>query len=60
MKMYILVKDDVPTRFAILAAAHASLAAYLYYTRITGSVSRNPRCIRCWSERGSLGLKYPS
>ena len=31
MKMYILVKDDVPAGMAIVAAAHASLAAYLKY-----------------------------
>lgn len=31
MKMYILVKEDVPTGFAVLAAAHASLAAYLKF-----------------------------
>jgi peptidyl-tRNA hydrolase len=31
MKMYILIKEDVPTGFAILAAAHASLAAYLKF-----------------------------
>ncbi|MGB3468028.1 MAG: hypothetical protein WBA74_22270 [Cyclobacteriaceae bacterium] len=31
MKMYILIKDDVPEGFAILAAAHASLAAYLAF-----------------------------
>ena len=31
MKMYILVKESVPTGFAILAAAHASLAAYLRF-----------------------------
>jgi len=31
MKMYILIKDDVPDGFAILAAAHASLAAYLKF-----------------------------
>jgi peptidyl-tRNA hydrolase len=29
MKMYILVRDDVPLGFAIVAVAHASLAAYL-------------------------------
>lgn len=29
--MYILVKDSVPEGFAILAAAHASLAAYLRF-----------------------------
>ena len=29
MKMYILIKDDVPLGFAMLAAAHASLAGYL-------------------------------
>lgn len=31
MKMYILIQDDVPSGFAVLAAAHASLAAYLKY-----------------------------
>ena len=31
MKMYILIKDGVPTGFAALAAAHASLAAYLKF-----------------------------
>lgn len=31
MKMYILIKDDVPTGFAVLAAAHASLAANLKF-----------------------------
>jgi peptidyl-tRNA hydrolase len=31
MKMYILVKDDIPEGFAILAAAHASLATYLKF-----------------------------
>ncbi|MFT5891432.1 MAG: peptidyl-tRNA hydrolase [Dokdonia sp.] len=31
MKMYILIKDNVPEGFAILAAAHASLAAYLKF-----------------------------
>ncbi|WP_299684424.1 peptidyl-tRNA hydrolase [uncultured Dokdonia sp.] len=31
MKMYILIKDDIPEGFAILAAAHASLATYLKY-----------------------------
>jgi peptidyl-tRNA hydrolase len=31
MKMYILIKDDVPPGFAVLAAAHASLAAYLKF-----------------------------
>ena len=31
MKMYILIKADVPTGFAVLAAAHASLAAYLKF-----------------------------
>ena len=31
MKMYILIRDDVPTGFAVLAAAHASLAAYLKF-----------------------------
>ncbi len=29
--MYILIKDDVPVGFATLAAAHASLAAYLKF-----------------------------
>jgi peptidyl-tRNA hydrolase len=31
MKMYILIKDSVPEGFAMLAAAHASLAAYLRF-----------------------------
>ncbi|MCR9144963.1 MAG: hypothetical protein NXI24_22185 [bacterium] len=31
MKMYILIKESVPGGFAILAAAHASLAAYLKF-----------------------------
>ena len=31
MKMYILIRDDVPLSFAALAAAHASLATYLAY-----------------------------
>jgi len=31
MKMYILIKDSIPTGFAVLGAAHASLAAYLKY-----------------------------
>ena len=29
--MYILIKDDLPAGFAVLAAAHASLAAYLKF-----------------------------
>ena len=31
MKMYILIREDVPTGFATLAAAHASLACYLKF-----------------------------
>lgn len=31
MKMYILIKEDVPLGNAIVAAAHASLAAYLKF-----------------------------
>lgn len=31
LKMYILIRESVPTGFAVLAAAHASLAAYLKY-----------------------------
>ena len=31
MKMYILVRDSIPPGFAILAAAHASLACYLKF-----------------------------
>ena len=31
MKMYIVVRESVPTGFAILAAAHASLACYLKF-----------------------------
>ena len=31
LKMYILVRDDVPLGFAMVAVAHASLAAYLKF-----------------------------
>jgi peptidyl-tRNA hydrolase len=31
MKMYILVRESVPLGFAVLAAAHASLACYLKF-----------------------------
>lgn len=31
MKMYILIKEDIPPGFALLGAAHASLAAYLKF-----------------------------
>ena len=31
MKMYILVRESVPPGFAVLGAAHASLAAYLKF-----------------------------
>lgn len=31
MKMYILVKDDIPLGFAMVAVAHASLAGYLKF-----------------------------
>jgi peptidyl-tRNA hydrolase len=31
MKMYILVRDDVPLGFAFVAVAHASLAGYLKF-----------------------------
>ena len=31
MKMYILVRDDVPLGFAMVAVAHASLACYLKF-----------------------------
>lgn len=31
MKMYILIRESVPPGFAVLAAAHASLAAYLKF-----------------------------
>lgn len=31
MKMYILVKDDLPLGFAMVAVAHASLAGYLRF-----------------------------
>jgi peptidyl-tRNA hydrolase len=31
MKMYILIRESVPLGFAILAASHASLAAYLKF-----------------------------
>ncbi len=31
MKMYILIKESVPVGFALVGAAHASLAAYLKF-----------------------------
>lgn len=31
MKMYILVRDDIPLGFAMVAVAHASLAGYLTF-----------------------------
>lgn len=31
MKMYILVRDDIPLGFAMVAVAHASLACYLQF-----------------------------
>ncbi len=31
MKMYILVKETVPVGFALVAVAHAALAAYLHF-----------------------------
>jgi len=31
LKMYILIREAVPPGFAVLAAAHASLAAYLKF-----------------------------
>ncbi len=31
MRMYILVRESIPTGFAILAAAHASLSCYLKF-----------------------------
>jgi len=31
MKMYILIRESVPTGFAMLATAHASLACYLRF-----------------------------
>ncbi len=31
MKMYILVRDDIPLGFAMVAVAHASLAGYLKF-----------------------------
>jgi hypothetical protein len=31
LRVYILIRDSVPTGFAVLAAAHASLAAYLKF-----------------------------
>lgn len=35
LKMYILIKDSTPSGFAVLAAAHASLAAYLKFQERT-------------------------
>jgi hypothetical protein len=31
MKMYILIKESIPIGFALVAAAHASLATYLKF-----------------------------
>ncbi len=31
MKMYILIRESVPTGFALVGASHASLAAYLNF-----------------------------
>lgn len=31
MKMYILIRESIPAGFAVLAAAHASLACYLRF-----------------------------
>jgi hypothetical protein len=31
LRMYVLIRDAVPVGFAVLAAAHASLAAYLRF-----------------------------
>ena len=31
MKMYILIREPVPTAFALVAASHASLAVYLKF-----------------------------
>lgn len=31
MKMYILIRDDIPLGFAMVAVAHASLAGYLKF-----------------------------
>lgn len=35
MKMYILIREEVPSGFALLAAAHASLACYLKFKDTT-------------------------
>lgn len=39
MKMYILVRDDIPLGFAMVAVAHAALAAYLKFQH-TDEVAR--------------------
>lgn len=39
MKMYILVRDDIPLGFAMVAVAHASLACYLKYQNEPGMKS---------------------
>lgn len=31
LRMYVLIREAVPTGFAVMAAAHASLAAYLKF-----------------------------
>ena len=35
MRMYILIRESIPTGFAVLAAAHASLAGYLRFRDTT-------------------------
>jgi len=42
LKSYILIRDSVPTGFAVLAAAHASLAMYLRF--------RDTEEVRQWLE----------
>ena len=34
MKMYILIRESVPTGFALVAASHASLGAYLKFKHL--------------------------
>ena len=50
MKMYILVRDDIPLGFALVAAAHASLACYLQFQDLSSTkqwLNRSFRKVVC-------------
>jgi len=61
MKMYILVRDDIPLGFAMVAVAHASLTCYLKYqdepgmkSWLTNAISRPTWCQRAVGRCGRL------